>query len=197
MICRPRIRVEFSFLAMNAMIFLLFSCDEIKCFYSVCAVHELGHLLAICAMRVRINSVTFSAFGIVIEISKQSGEAIWRTLTILLSGPIVNIAIFAVLFFTGHCGTAAFLNLAAGINNLLPYPQLDGGAAIALLTEGTVFQRSAETILFALRCGLSAILLAACFLVGTEILPFFIVSVMLLITASDSPKFRANKKRDA
>lgn len=193
----PRIRIEFSFLAMNSAIFLLLSHEKILCFYSVCVAHELGHLLAICALRVRITSVTFSAFGIVIETSKQPCEARWRILTILLSGPLVNIGIYAVLFVSGRCGTAALLNLAAGINNLLPYPQLDGGAAIALLTEGTVFQRTAEIILFAVRSGISAVLLFGSFLVGREVLPFFIASVMLLITSADLPKMCKDKKRDA
>lgn len=193
----PRIRIEFSFLAMNSVIFLIFSREAILCFYSVCFAHELGHLLAICALKVRITSVTFSAFGIVIETPKQPCEARWRTLTILLSGPLVNIGICTALIISGRCGTAALLNLAAGINNLLPYSQLDGGAAIALLTEGTVFQRTAEIILFAVRSVISAVLLFACFLVGREVLPFFIASVMLMITSADSPKIFRNKKRDA
>lgn len=175
-----RIRVGFSFLALNSLIFLLYSGREALCFYTVCLSHELGHLIALIAVGGRLSSVTFSAAGIRMETEKKPAEARWRSLFVLLSGPAVNLAVFAVLTFFYGGGAAANLNLAAAVYNLLPYRQLDGGAAIALFNEGSVFQQTAEAVLFVLRLGISAALLIAALFMGVKILPFFIVSVMLL-----------------
>lgn len=191
------IKIEFSFFAMNAVIFLLFSRQEIICLYAVCAAHELGHLITLAILGGRLTCITFTALGIVIETEKHPAEAKWRSLAVLLSGPFVNIGIFAALYLSDRCGPAAWLSLAAGVNNLLPYPQLDGGAAIALITEGTVFQRTADIILFAVRLGISAALLAASVVIGMEILPFFIASVILFLSSADPHKPNLRKKRDA
>ena len=93
------------------------------------------------------------------------------------------LAVFAFLSFFYNGGTAATLNLAAAIYNLLPYRQLDGGAAIALFTEGSVFQQTAELVLLAIRIVISVVLFIAFLIVGVKALPLFVVSLMLLVAS--------------
>ncbi len=54
-------------------------------------------------------------------------------LFILLSGPVINIAVYFFMHLTGHDGIFSILNLWEGIINLLPLPFLDGGAVIKIL----------------------------------------------------------------
>lgn len=178
-----KIRVGFSFLALNSLIFLLYSGREALCFYTVCLSHELGHLIALIAVGGRLSSVTLSAAGIRMETEKKPAEARWKSLFVLLSGPAVNLAVFAVLAFFYGGGAAACLNLAAAVYNLLPYRQLDGGAAIALFTEGSVFQQTADAVLLAIQIVISAVMLIAVMIGGAKVLPLFVVSLMLLIAS--------------
>lgn len=178
-----KIKVGFSFFAFNSLIFLLCSSGEVLRFYTVCFSHELGHLIVLTIVGGRLSSVTLTAAGIRMETEKRPAEARWKSILTLMSGPAVNLAVFAFLSFFYNGGTAANLNLAAAIYNLLPYRQLDGGAAIALFTEGSVFQQTAELVLLAIRIVISVVLFIAFLIVGVKALPLFVVSLMLLVAS--------------
>lgn len=66
---------------------------------------------------------------------------------VLLSGPAVNILLFAFLKAFGATGSFAMVNLAAGLYNLLPFSCLDGGALIDVFITGTIHEREWRKLL--------------------------------------------------
>lgn len=138
-------RVRFSFLVFNALIFLLRDTRIILSFYIVCLAHELGHCIAIKAFHGKINTVEFSGTGI--RITATPPRSIIEGTVVLLSGPLVNIAIFLLLILTGHKGYSAQLNLAEGLFNLLPFQFLDGGALLELISEGSPDEKIWRTVI--------------------------------------------------
>ena len=148
---RPRIRVRFTFLLLNAVIFIMCSSQYIMAFYTVCAVHEAGHIIAAELLGVRINSAELSGLGIVMHTDKSRIVPIRMSLIVLAAGPAVNIAIFVLMHASGRTGTFAALDLAAAVYNLLPFPWLDGGAMIELLCTGSRHERAYRRWLNVLR----------------------------------------------
>ena len=57
----------------------------------------------------------------------------------------------AALSIHGAVGDFAMLNLAAGLYNLLPFRQLDGGALVDIFITGTVHEREWRGVLLAVR----------------------------------------------
>ncbi len=170
--------VKFSFLVFNALIFLLRDNAVIMNFYAVCAVHEIGHLLAIGVTGGKVKSIVFSGTGVVITPEKNSRHELF----IMLAGAGMNLIVFFIMLFFGIEGSFRLLNLATAVYNLLPYRQLDGGASLCILTDGTPNERTVNAILTAVKIMFSAVLLAVTVLYSREFLPLFIVSVMLLVS---------------
>ena len=130
---------DFSFLAVMALVFLYCVPETICIAACACMFHELGHIIAALSLGVKINRVVFWAGGIRM-IAPPSLASYSRETIVLLSGPAANMLIAAFMAFAGN-DAAAGINLAAGLFNLFPYSNLDGGAALrsALhLSAGTV-----------------------------------------------------------
>jgi membrane-associated protease RseP (regulator of RpoE activity) len=145
------LRVEFSFLVFNALVFLFRDSTLILAFYTTCALHESGHILALGLTGGRLSSVSFGAAGIRMETVRTGAEPVMRSLFVLLAGPAVNILVFAAMKLIGCGGTFPVLNLCAAAYNMLPFRNLDGGAVIALFTLGTPHERTAELVLKVIR----------------------------------------------
>jgi len=120
-------------------------------FYAACALHEMGHILAACSVGVRIKSVVFSGGGIRMLTDRASVATNCENVLMLLSGPAVNLFLAAALSIHGAVGDFAMLNLAAGLYNLLPFRQLDGGALVDIFITGTVHEREWRGVLLAVR----------------------------------------------
>lgn len=162
-----RIKVRFSFLLFNALFFMFRSTEMIASFYAVCLLHELGHLAAMYLTGAELRSAELSFFGIKITAASPANRR--KGAAVLLSGPAVNIVLYALLMLTGHSGRLALLSLSAGLFNLLPYSSLDGGALLDMFAEGSIRERELRVCIFVLRAAVTAILAAAvirCFLYG-------------------------------
>lgn len=95
--------------------------------------HELGHCVAIYAFtgidgRVRGHSSGF-------RIKRSNALSYRKEIAILLAGPAVNIALFILLYpfggaLDGYIRAFAFVNLATGVSNLMPFEGYDGYGAI-------------------------------------------------------------------
>lgn len=170
--------VKFSFLVFNALIFLLRNSSVIMNFYAVCVIHEIGHLLAIGVTGGKVRSVVFSGTGVSITPEKNSRYEFF----VMLAGASANLIVFLLSGIWHISGTFRMLNLATAVYNLLPYRQLDGGAALCMLTDGTPCERTVNNVLMVGKVIFSVILLAAVFLYSVEFLPLFIISVMLFVS---------------
>lgn len=144
-----KVRIRFSFLLFNALLFSFRDGRMILSFYAVCLLHELGHIAALKLTGGELRSVAFSCFGI--KMTAAPAASIGRGVIVLLSGPAVNLLLYGVLRLAHICDETALLSLCAGLFNLLPYSFLDGGAILDLLAEGAACERQLRIFIAALR----------------------------------------------
>ena len=130
------ISVEFSFLAVIALLGLSESSACIYMSLASCILHEIGHLLALFSFGVGVKKIVLYGAGIKIvrdfSLVENKKEAV-----ILLSGPLMNILAFAVFYlFNGeNFKVFAVMNLATAMFNLLPIKALDGGQLLFLIFD--------------------------------------------------------------
>ena len=148
-----KLRIHFSFLLFNALLFMLKDAGMILEFYAVCLLHELGHIAALRLTGGELRLIEFSIFGI--KMTAAPAADIKKGAAVLLSGPAVNLLMYAALVLTGNGGRLA-LSLAAGAFNLLPFSSLDGGALLDMLAEGSPHERLIQSVLKAVRALLLA-----------------------------------------
>ena len=175
------VRIHFSFLVFNALIFLMRSCGLVLSFYAVCLLHEAGHLIALRHTGGSISTVDISGAGIVIGTRKDGSISDKSRLFVLLAGPAANILLYVLLSICGYHRSLAQLNLIAAVYNMLPYRSLDGGAIISLLSVGTVRERAVMHILTAVKLLMIALSAAAVHYCGREVFPLLAASLALFI----------------
>jgi len=100
------------------------------------ALHELGHLGAMAALRLRPGGICLTAAGMRIERPPGLQVSFPREIAIAMAGPAVSLALAGV-FYVLHRALPSLLspdpsllNLGFGLFNLLPVRQLDGGRAL-------------------------------------------------------------------
>lgn len=135
----PQIKVKFSFLLFNALIFIFRESSLIIGFYAACILHEAGHIWAVYLTGGCVKSIEFSWTGIKMTASASSSAK--SAILVQLCGPLANLAAFLLLTALGRNGYFAVFCLAEGILNLLPYRFLDGGAILEILADLSPEQR--------------------------------------------------------
>ncbi len=129
-----RIRVDFGFPAVLALLYLYADADLLLQTFAVCMLHEIGHGAAMFLTGAGIREIRLYAAGIHMQtqsnlLSKPS------EILILLCGPFVNfVAAFFLWYKFGFCD-AVILHLGMGSFNLLPFSVLDGGGVLGCLLE--------------------------------------------------------------
>lgn len=144
-----KVRIRFSFLLFNALLFSFRDGEMILSFYAVCLLHELGHIAALRLTGGELRRVELSCFGI--RMTAAPAASLGRGVIVLLSGPAVNLLLYGALRLADIGDETALLSLWAGIFNLLPYSFLDGGAVLDLLAEGAVHERQLRIFIAVLR----------------------------------------------
>lgn len=177
---RTELRIYFSFLVFNALLFLLDS-RAAAGFYAAAAVHECAHIIAAMLCGQRLLSVELRGTGILMTPEKNAAAPVRYGAAVLMSGPAANIALWGVLtVLPGHERTAA-ASLMLGLYNLLPYKQLDGGALLSLFTCGSLRERETEAVLFVIRLMIPAALLILAAAVDGSFLVTAAAAVLLFI----------------
>lgn len=164
------IEISFWFFAVVA-IFASVSKNILAVFFILpVLIHESGHLLALAACRVSIESIRFTAFGIDIKKKRQPGVSPVAELTIMLAGAAANLAAAAGAYFFGSSQVMLFVsvNIAVAVFNLLPIGNLDGGE-IARLASGYWFTPRTAFILSRLFSFLALV-------------PLFAAAIFLILT---------------
>lgn len=129
----PKIRIKFSFLLFNALIFIFRDSQLILGFYGACIVHELGHILAVYLTGEELISIEFSWTGI--RMAASQPKTTKNGIIVQISGPFANLFCFLFLIAGGKAGYFTMFCLAEGVLNLLPYKCLDGGAILEMLAD--------------------------------------------------------------
>lgn len=161
---------------------LLFLLRDSRCVLNVivvCGMHEWGHLAAMAVLGVQIMEIRFSGTGIRIITRKSGTEPLLKSIVVLLAGAAVNIAMFIIL--REKMPDTALMSLGAGIYNLLPYSQLDGGAVLEMLILGNIHERRLRTALKLLRIALIAVSAVMVCVYGFDAVPLFIAFSVLYI----------------
>ncbi len=129
---RVRIKISFLFFAMLTMLFVVDK-KGIALITVVCvALHELGHIASLCLFGSQPDGIVFGIFGIRIQQNRYILSE-FRQTVVVLCGPLVNLALFAVFLLANIIFQKQILllisavNLVMGVFNLLPIMPLDGG----------------------------------------------------------------------
>ena len=146
--------------------------------FSSVLLHELGHSLVAIRQGVQVRSITLFLLGGVASVERECSTAI-GSLLVAAAGPLVSLALAAVLLASSHSAAHASpllgamvnelgsLNLLLALFNLLPGLPLDGGLILkALVWQITGSQRKGIQVATAsgrflslLAIGLGAVLL--------------------------------------
>ena len=127
-----------------------------------CALHELGHLLAIYALGGEVACFRVTCVGAELRLSARTRLGPAAQFLAALAGPLVNLGTgFAALALAGKGGWCfAGLSFALAAFNLLPAAPLDGGralwCALALLAGRVWAERLLPPLSAALGAGLTA-----------------------------------------
>lgn len=135
----PKIKVKFSFLLFNALIFIFRESSLILGFYGACIIHEAGHILAVYLTGGSVSSVEFSWMGI--KMTAAPSDSLKSAAFVQLCGPLANILAFLIHIAGGKGGYFAVFSLMEGLLNLLPYKFLDGGTILEILADSSENQR--------------------------------------------------------
>ncbi|MDD7185648.1 MAG: hypothetical protein SPE43_07635 [Ruminococcus sp.] len=161
-------KIDFSFFMFMALIFMTNNYRNIIMFFTACAVHELGHLVAMLFTGAEIKSIFISGLGINIMQSRENLISSGRSLLILSGGITLNLLIFLSGFF---CSDFAQINLMLFIFNILPFRNLDGGSIILCIGEILNLEFTAEIILKIFAVIFSVLVFFMIYLYGFSALP--------------------------
>lgn len=120
--------VEFSFFLVAALAGILGGTVFFFRLMFACLLHECGHLAVMALFHQPVRRVAVCGLGILI-CPGESLSAYGKDLIVLLSGPLVNLLVALGAWSIGAFEICS-MHLSLGLFNLLPYPQLDGGAAL-------------------------------------------------------------------
>lgn len=183
------IYISFLFAAVITLMLLFDKTGMILPLLFAVFMHEMGHLFMMYireASPKRIKLIPAS-----VQITKAFSFDYKNDILISLSGPFVNILLFAVFYFNYKCYQntttlyIALLNLIMGVFNLLPVKGLDGGTILyCVLCRFTNVNR-AELILnlISFLGGLTVLLAAIVLTLRNKInISLYIIGIYLLVT---------------
>ncbi len=115
-------------------------------------VHEAGHVFMMYMLKIKINKMSFRAFGIDI-VTQTTNTSKIKQLAILFAGAFFNIIAF-VCFYILCCiydiekiKYLLLCNLSLAIFNLLPIPMLDGGQIAYIIFSAFLKDAKARKIM--------------------------------------------------
>lgn len=125
------IDISFWFVAVTALMMIVFPKSKGLFCFLFCVLHEMGHLLAMMFFGKKPSEIKLDYFGMKIVTCEKYMSAKEEIIT-ALAGPLVNIVIF-VIFFNLKQKDIAYISLALAVFNLLPVQILDGGRILSML----------------------------------------------------------------
>ncbi len=128
-----KIKASDGFWVMLALLWCVDETNVLPVFLGAALVHELGHLLVLYLTGGRLNKLSLTAFGAVLNCDlPESGLA--KT-AVCLAGPASSFLLTTVAG-SSELWRLSGASVILGSFNLLPLPPLDGGMALYHLTNG-------------------------------------------------------------
>ncbi|MGN0181282.1 MAG: site-2 protease family protein [Candidatus Ornithomonoglobus sp.] len=127
--------------------------------YAVMAAHECAHLIAALCIGLRPESMTFSPFGVHLELKNRLVRSLADEIIVYSAGPLVNALLALAALYT--CSVEFYrINTALLVMNLLPVAPLDGGIILkriisykyGALTSQRIMKGSAVILSTVLMC---------------------------------------------
>ncbi len=147
-----RVEASDGFWVMLAVLWCVDETNVLPVFLAAALTHELGHLLVLYLTDGRLNKLSLTAFGAVLNCDLP--ESHLAKTAVCLAGPASSFLLTAAAggFELWRLSGASVL---LGAFNLLPLPPLDGGMALYHLTDGglTVLRYAAALAAILLLCG--------------------------------------------
>lgn len=144
-----KINISFWFVAVIALLLILFPESQAVYCFIFCLIHETGHLAFMLASGKKVTEISFGYFGIKITSGRQFLHPLKEAL-IAAGGPIANIFLAAFLFITGNRQLAT-VSLGLAFFNLLPVSMLDGGHILgAMFPDSKVLKKLSLATVFTL-----------------------------------------------
>lgn len=150
-----KIEISFGFVAVIALLLIVFPESQALYCFLLCLIHEAGHLAVMLASGKKVTEINFGCFGIKI-ISGRYFLHPFKEALIAAGGPIANIFLAAFLFLSGNSQPAT-VSLGLAFFNLLPVSMLDGGHILSVLFPDSKVLKalSITTILILLFTGIA------------------------------------------
>lgn len=131
-----KIAVSYYCFTLVAAAFVMDIIDEMVVCMFAALIHEIGHMIPLIAFSGKLpRTIAITPFGINIISNGEFNTNTFEKIIISLSGPVVNILTFTVVFLINDkkMNTFAVQNLILGVFNLLPILPLDGGCILSEL----------------------------------------------------------------
>ena len=181
---KVKIFVEFSFIAVCAVLSAIGDLNILMYGFLAVMLHEMAHLISMVILGMKLKSITFHGCGIRI-CPEQALFSYWREFIILLSGPVANIIAYIIIrFFSCDCDPElANAQLVLGILNLLPCRRLDGGAAICcIISMSKACDSKVESILKFIFIFTPVVLIIIGFFIGISNFTYYVLMCYLLLS---------------
>lgn len=150
--------------------------------YLVMALHETAHLIASLCIGLKPERVTFSPFGVHLQLRCKMINSVADEVILYSAGPLVN-AVFALLSLALKMPVFYRLNIALFVMNILPVSPLDGGMVALRLLSFRVGRKYAQRILVSFSVVLGVILLVlACYglYIGYINVSLFVIAILFI-----------------
>ncbi|MBQ7129929.1 MAG: M50 family metallopeptidase [Oscillospiraceae bacterium] len=139
------------------------------------AVHEAGHVLAVCLQGGRIRRLDIGLFGAVLESTKMEPL---QQLVSVLAGPAGSLFLVLLARWIPRTAVCALFH---GLFNLIPAEPLDGGRALRCLCSLFLDEARVERICIWTRRGIGFLLLGMLVCAGIRTGPGVILPVFLVV----------------
>lgn len=146
--------------------------------YAVMAAHECAHLAAALCIGLRPESMTFSPFGVHLELKNRLVRSLADEIIVYAAGPLVNALLSLAALYIGN-EELYRINTALLVMNLLPVAPLDGGIILKRILSyryGILFSQRIMRIL-------SAVLSAAMMCTASVSLYYGVINLSAFIMA--------------
>ena len=141
-----KIRISPLMIPMIAVIYLSGNTNLYILTYAVMTLHEAAHMLAAICIGLKVQSITFSPFGVNLKLKNKIISSVTDEIILYCAGPLVN-GTLAIVALALKDYTLYRLNSVLMVMNLLPVIPLDGGMISMRLLSYCVGQKGAKKIL--------------------------------------------------
>ncbi len=143
------VKIEFVFTATVALLALIDKQGIMWLSFTAVLLHELGHIVAMLALGVKIRLIRLACCGVIIAADSRSSYI--KSAIIALSGPLVNLVLY-LLFPRSAFGNVMLLT---GAFNLITVTGTDGGAVLKIICIQLFGLKVSEIVLFVISLLLS------------------------------------------